>query len=177
MIVLRSGDEGARRRRTRLAIVGKGVCFDSGGISISRPIDGRNEDGQDGLHVIAPSRPWQAAPARRCWQSPDGGNMPDAFRGGDIVRHERQTSTSSTPSEGADLATHVYARSSRHYMVDIATLTGAGQAWRPDDRAFAPQPWYDAVARGEKPGRYWQLPFSRDRKTSTAGTRLHNTDH
>ena len=49
MIVMRSGEEGERDALDRhLAIVGKGVCFDSGGISIkpSEP-DGRDEDGQD----------------------------------------------------------------------------------------------------------------------------------
>src|SRR6185312_3604202 len=43
MIVLRSGDEGERDALDRhLAIVGKGVCFDSGGISI-KPADKMDE--------------------------------------------------------------------------------------------------------------------------------------
>ena len=49
MIVMRSGKAGEKDALGRhLAIVGKGVCFDSGGISHQaiRP-DGRDEDGQD----------------------------------------------------------------------------------------------------------------------------------
>ena len=73
MIVMRSGEEGQRDKLDRhLAIVGKGVCFDSGGISI-KPSDRMEEmkmDKAGACTVIAAIETVaRLSPGRRCWPS------------------------------------------------------------------------------------------------------------
>ena len=74
MIVMRSGGEGEKDALGRhLAIVGKGVCFDSGGISI-KPADRMEEmkmDKTGACTVIAAIATVArlVARARRCWPS------------------------------------------------------------------------------------------------------------
>jgi leucyl aminopeptidase len=176
MIVLRSGDEGALDAAGhRLAIVGKGVCFDSGGISI-KPANQMEEMKMDKTGActviaaiatvarLAPGTPLLAI-------APTVENMPGphSARPGDIVKamNGKTVDIINTDAEGrlilGDAMCYAEKLGATH-MVDIATLTGAVARAFGDQMTGAfgtPQPWYDAVAAaGEKAGeRYWQLPF------------------
>ncbi len=179
MIVLRSGGAGERDALGRhLAIVGKGVCFDSGGISI-KPSDRMEEMKMDKTGActviaaiatvarLAPGTPLLAlAPAVE--------NMPGphSTRPGDIVRalNGKMVDITNTDAEGrlilGDAMTYAEQLGATH-VVDVATLTGAvsralghlvtGAFGRPQD-------FYDqVVAAGDRAGeRYWQLPLVDD---------------
>ncbi len=176
MIVMRSGDEGERDALDRhLAIVGKGVCFDSGGISI-KPSDRMDEmklDKTGACTVIAaiatvarlaPGTPLLAlAPAVE--------NMPGphSTRPGDIVTalNGKKVDVTNTDAEGrlilGDALTYAEQLGATH-LVDVATLTGAVSRALGHlvTGAFGtPQPFYDEVmAAAERAGeRYWQLPL------------------
>lgn len=176
MIVMRSGKKGERDALDRhLAIVGKGVCFDSGGISI-KPSDRMEEMKMDKTGActviaaivtvarLAPGTPLLAlAPAVE--------NMPGphSTRPGDIVKalNGKWVDITNTDAEGrlilADALTYAEQLGATH-LVDTATLTGAVS------RALgelvsglfgAPQDWADQVlgAAAKAGERYWQLPL------------------
>jgi leucyl aminopeptidase len=176
MIVLRSGGEGEKDALGRhLALVGKGVCFDSGGISI-KPSDRMEEMKMDKAGAcavlaaaatvarLAPGTPLLAV-------APAVENMPGphSTRPGDIVTalNGRTVDVINTDAEGrlilGDAMTYAERLGATH-VVDVATLTGAVA------RAFghlvtggfgAPQAWYDdvAAAAGRAGERLWQLPL------------------
>jgi leucyl aminopeptidase len=179
MIVLRSGGEGERDALDRhLAIVGKGVCFDSGGISI-KPADRMEEMKMDKIGActviaaigtvarLAPGTPLLAiAPAVE--------NMPGphSTRPGDVVKalNGKWVDITNTDAEGrlilGDAMTYAEQLGATH-IVDVATLTGAVS------RAFGhlitgafgtPQAWYDTVieAADRAAERYWQIPLIDD---------------
>jgi leucyl aminopeptidase len=176
MIVLRSGDEGQRDALDRhLAIVGKGVCFDSGGISIKTAdrMDEMKMDKTGACTVIAaiatvarlaPGTPLLAlAPAVE--------NMPGphSTRPGDIVTalNGKKVDIMNTDAEGrlilGDAMTYAERLGATH-LVDVATLTGAvaRALGHLVTGAFGtPQPFYDEVmAAAARAGeRYWQLPL------------------
>jgi len=179
MIVLRSGDAGQKDALGRhLAIVGKGVCFDSGGISI-KPADRMEEMKMDKTGAatviaaietvarLAPGTPLLAiAPAVE--------NMPGphSTRPGDVVRalNGKMVDITNTDAEGrlilGDALTYAERLGATH-LVDVATLTGAvGRALgHLVTGAFGtPQPWFDEViAAGKRAGeRYWQIPLIDD---------------
>ncbi len=176
MIVLRSGGEGEKDALGRhLALVGKGVCFDSGGISI-KPSDRMEEMKMDKAGActvlaaaatvarLAPGTPLlTVAPAVE--------NMPGphSARPGDIVTalNGKTVDVINTDAEGrlilGDAMTYAERLGATH-VVDVATLTGAVA------RAFghlvaggfgAPQAWYDdvAAAAARAGERLWQLPL------------------
>ena len=136
MIVMRSGGEGEKDALGRhLAMVGKGVCFDSGGISI-KPGDRMEEmkmDKTGACTVIAaiatvarlsPGLPLLAvAPAVE--NMPGGG----ATRPGDIVKamNGKWVDIINTDAEGrlilGDAMTYAEQLGATH-IVDVATLTG-----------------------------------------------------
>ncbi|MGZ3641783.1 MAG: leucyl aminopeptidase family protein [Candidatus Limnocylindrales bacterium] len=178
-IVLRAGAPEQRDARGRLlAMVGKGVTFDSGGISI-KPADRMEEMKMDKTgactvicaiataHRLAPELPLLAlAPAVE--------NMPGshATRPGDVVKalNGKTVEITNTDAEGrlilGDAPTYAERQGATH-LVDIATLTGAVE------RAFgkqvtggfgAPQAWWDEVvaAGGLQAERYWQIPLVDD---------------
>ena len=176
MIVLRSGAEGEKDAAgRRLALVGKGVCFDSGGISI-KPADRMEEMKMDKTGActviaaiatvarLAPGTPLMAlAPAVE--------NMPGphSARPGDIVKamNGKTVDIINTDAEGrlilGDAMCYAEKLGATH-LVDVATLTGAVARALGDQMTGAfgkPQAWYDAVAAaGERAGeRYWQLPM------------------
>ncbi|MGZ8514636.1 MAG: leucyl aminopeptidase family protein [Candidatus Limnocylindrales bacterium] len=179
MIVLRSGGEGELDALGRhLAIVGKGVCFDSGGISI-KPSDRMEEmkmDKTGACTVIAaiatvarlsPGTPLLAV-------APAVENMPGphSTRPGDIVTalNGKKVDVINTDAEGrlilGDALTYAERLGATH-VVDVATLTGAvGRVLGNQvTGAFgAPQSFYDdVVAAGARAGeRYWQLPLIED---------------
>jgi leucyl aminopeptidase len=179
MILLRSGDEGERDALDRhLAIVGKGVCFDSGGISIkpSERMEEMKMDKTGACTVIAaiatvarlaPGTPLLAV-------APAVENMPGphSTRPGDIVTalNGKKVDITNTDAEGrlilGDALTYAERLGATH-LVDIATLTGAVARALGNQVAGAfgtPQPFVDEVmAASERAGeRLWQLPLIDD---------------
>jgi leucyl aminopeptidase len=179
MIVLRSGGEGERDALDRhLALVGKGVCFDSGGISI-KPSDRMEEMKMDKTGActvlaaaatvarLAPGTPLLAV-------APAVENMPGphSTRPGDIVTalNGKTVDVINTDAEGrlilGDAMTYAERLGATH-VVDVATLTGAvaRALGHLVTGAFgAPQPWYDEVAAAATRAgeRLWQLPLVED---------------
>jgi leucyl aminopeptidase len=179
MIVMRSGGEGERDKLDRhLAIVGKGVCFDSGGISI-KPSDRMEEMKMDKAGActviaaietvarLAPGTPLMAV-------APAVENMPGphSTRPGDIVTalNGKKVDITNTDAEGrlilGDAMTYAERLGATH-LVDVATLTGAvaRALGHLVTGAFGqPQGWYDDVvaAAGRAGERYWQLPLIED---------------
>jgi leucyl aminopeptidase len=179
MIVLRSGGVGERDTLDRhLALVGKGVCFDSGGISI-KPSDRMDEMKMDKTGActviaaiatvarLAPGTPLLAlAPAVE--------NMPGphSTRPGDVVRalNGKMVDITNTDAEGrlilGDAMTYAEQLGATH-IVDVATLTGAVSRALGHlvTGAFGqPQDFYDdVIAAADRAGeRYWQLPLIDD---------------
>ena len=179
MIILRSGGAGERDVLGRhLAIVGKGVCFDSGGISL-KPSDRMDEMKMDKTGActviaaiatvarLAPGTPLLAV-------APAVENMPGphSTRPGDVVRalNGKMVDITNTDAEGrlilGDAMTYAERLGATH-IVDVATLTGAVSRALGHliTGAFGqPQDWYDQVkAAGDRAGeRYWQLPLVDD---------------
>ena len=176
MIVLRSGEAGAKDSAgRRLAIVGKGVCFDSGGISI-KPADRMEEMKMDKTGActviaaiatvarLAPGTPLLAV-------APAVENMPGphSARPGDVVKamNGKMVDILNTDAEGrlilGDAMCYAEKLGATH-IVDIATLTGAVARALGDQMTGAfgtPQAWYDQVAAAGERGaeRYWQMPM------------------
>ena len=179
MIVMRSGDEGEKDALGRhLALIGKGVCFDSGGISI-KPADRMEEmkmDKTGACTVIAaiataarlsPGLPLLAVAA--AVENMPGGK---STRPGDIVKalNGKYVDIINTDAEGrlilGDAMTYAEQLGATH-IVDVATLTGAvGRAiGNLVTGVFAtPDPfWADVEAAGNRAGeRYWRFPLVQD---------------
>jgi leucyl aminopeptidase len=179
LIVMRSGRPGELDALGRhLAIVGKGVCFDSGGISI-KPADRMEEMKMDKTGAatviaaiatvarLAPGTPLLAV-------APAVENMPGphSTRPGDVVRalNGKMVDITNTDAEGrlilGDAMTYAEQLGATH-LVDVATLTGAVQRALGTlvTGAFGtPQAWFDEViAAGARAGeRYWQIPLVDD---------------
>jgi leucyl aminopeptidase len=176
MIVMRSGKPGQKDAQGRhLAIIGKGVCFDSGGISIkpAERMEDMKFDNTGACTVIsaiatvaelAPGTPLLAlAPAVE--------NMPGphSTRPGDVVTalNGKVVEITNTDAEGRLILgdAMVYAeRLGATHLVDVATLTGAvGRAlgYLVAGGFGTPQAWYDEVMRAAARGgeRFWQLPL------------------
>jgi len=176
MIVMRSGKKGELDASGRhLAIIGKGVCFDSGGISI-KPADRMEEMKMDKTGActviaaiatvarLAPGTPLLAV-------APAVENMPGphSSRPGDLVKalNGKWVDIINTDAEGrlilGDAMTYAERLGATH-LVDVATLTGAVSRALGDlvTGAFGTdQAWTDAVlGAGVRAGeRYWQLPL------------------
>ncbi len=179
MIVMRAGGEGDKDSLGRhLAMVGKGVSFDSGGISI-KPADRMEEMKMDKTGActviaaiataarLAPGMPLLAV-------APAVENMPGghATRPGDIVQamNGKWVDIINTDAEGrlilGDAMTYAEQLGATH-IVDVATLTGAvGRAiGNLVTGAFAtPDPfWTDLAAAADRAGeRYWRVPLIQD---------------
>jgi leucyl aminopeptidase len=179
MIVMRSGGAGERDTLDRhLAIVGKGVTFDSGGISI-KPSDRMEEMKMDKIGActviaaigtvarLAPGTPLLAVAA-----AVENMPGPHSTRPGDVVRalNGKWVDITNTDAEGrlilGDAMTYAEQLGATH-IVDVATLTGAVS------RAFGhlvtgafgtPQGFYDDVmtAAERAAERYWQIPLIDD---------------
>jgi leucyl aminopeptidase len=181
MIVMRSGKKGEKDTLGRhLAIVGKGVCFDSGGISI-KPSDRMDEmkmDKTGACTVIAAAvTVARLAPGTPLLvMAPAVENMPGphSTRPGDIVKamNGKKVDITNTDAEGrlilADALTYAEQLGATH-LVDVATLTGAVSRALGElvSGAFGtPQAFVDEVfAAGAKAGeRYWQLPLVEEYK-------------
>ncbi len=160
----------------RLAIVGKGVCFDSGGISI-KPADKMEEmkhDKSGAAAVIAAARTVARlnpdAPLMAV--APMVENMPggNAQRPGDVVKamNGKTIEVTNTDAEGrlilAD-ALHWAEQQGATHLVDIATLTGAAMVAFGDliSCYFArPREWGAEVARAaDATGEWvWEMPLA-----------------
>jgi len=176
MIVMRSGKKGEKDSLGRhLAIVGKGVCFDSGGISI-KPSDRMEEmkmDKTGACTVIAAavtvSRLAPGTPLLVMAPAVENMPGPHSTRPGDVVKalNGKWVDITNTDAEGrlilADAMTYAEQLGATH-LVDVATLTGAVSRALGELVAGAfgtPQAWVDEViGAGAKAGeRYWQLPL------------------
>jgi len=126
-----------RGGRPHVVLVGKGITFDSGGISI-KPRDGMKLMRKDmsGAAAVAAATFGAASlglPVRVTALLPLAENMvgADAFRPGDVVRHYggRTSEIHSTDAEGrlvlADALSYAARRLAPDVLVDLATLTGA----------------------------------------------------
>ena len=168
MIVMRSGGEGEKDELGRhLAMVGKGVCFDSGGISI-KPADRMEEmkmDKTGACTVIAAIATAarlvaRAAPARGRARRSRTCPAAHATRPGDIIKalNGKFVDLINTDAEGrlilGDAMTYAEQLGATH-IVDVATLTGAvGRAiGNLVTGAFAtPDPFWDDLVRGRATG-------------------------
>ena len=144
LIELEWGDPGD----PRIAIIGKGVCFDSGGLDLKQPAWMRNmkKDMGGAAHALALSRLIMAAklPVRLHLLVPAVENSisGEAYRPGDVVKSRKGlfVEIDNTDAEGrlilADAITKA-AEAKPELMVDFATLTGAARvALGPDLPAF-----------------------------------------
>jgi leucyl aminopeptidase len=193
MIVMRSGKAAEKDGRGRhLALIGKGVCFDSGGISIkpSAHMDEMKLDKTGACTVIAAmatvARLAPGTPVLALAPAVENMPGPHSTRPGDVVRAMNGTwvEITNTDAEGrlilGDAMTYAEQLGATH-LVDVATLTGAvsralGQQVT---GAFGtPQAWCDEVAAASRRAgeRTWQLPMIDDYRTEmeTAYTRLDN---
>jgi leucyl aminopeptidase len=160
----------------RLAIVGKGVCFDSGGISLKAPerMEEMKHDKAGAAAVIAAARTVaRIAPQTPLMAvAPMVENMPggSAQRPGDVVKamNGKTIEVINTDAEGrlilAD-ALHWAEQQGATHMVDVATLTGAAATAFGDliSAYFArPREWGNAVAAAaEATGEwFWEMPLA-----------------
>jgi leucyl aminopeptidase len=162
-----------------LVVVGKGVTFDSGGISI-KPAENMHlmrTDMSGAAAVIASVRAIAqlGLPVRVTGLVPAAENhvSGSSYRPGDIVRHfgGKTTEVVNTDAEGrmllADGLAYAVARLAPDYLVDVATLTGAMKialglrigGLFATDAALAAR----IEAAGESVGeRWWPMPFVED---------------
>jgi leucyl aminopeptidase len=168
-----------RRGAPHVVLVGKGITFDTGGISV-KPADGMHlmrTDMSGGAAVIAAVEAIaRLAPDVRvtglvpCAENHMSGS---AYRPGDVVRHYggRTTEVTNTDAEGrmvmADALAYAAERLAPDLLVDVATLTGAmkvslglrtgGVFATVDDVAGR------VLAAGKAAGeRWWRMPLPTD---------------
>jgi leucyl aminopeptidase len=167
---------GAKRGAAPVAFVGKGVCFDTGGISI-KTAAGMEDMKGDMAGAACVVGLMHALAAREAKVNAIGAiglveNMPDgnSYRPGDILRtmSGQTIEIVNTDAEGrlvlADVLHYVNTRYKPKFIIDLATLTGAimvalGQEhaglFTNDDELSA-----RLVAAGEATGeRLWRMPM------------------
>ena len=173
LIALRWGDSGL----PHVALVGKGVCFDTGGLDLKAADGMRNmkKDMGGAAHALALAELIMARklPLRLTLLVPAVENAvgPDAFRPGEVIatRQGLSVEIDNTDAEGrvilADALTHA-GELSPEVLLDFATLTGAARvALGPDlpalfcnDDALA----NDWIAAGEQlRDPLWRMPLWR----------------
>jgi leucyl aminopeptidase len=167
---------GGRKADAPIAFIGKGVCFDTGGISI-KPAAGMEDMKGDMAGAACVVGLMHALAARKTKVNAIGAiglveNMPDgnAQRPGDIVKtmNGQTIEIINTDAEGrlvlADVLHYVNTKHKPKFMIDLATLTGAimvalGQEYAGmfgnDDRLC------DRVTKaGQETGeRVWRMPL------------------
>ncbi len=173
LIVLRWGNDA----HPQIAIVGKGVCFDTGGLDIKAAAGMRNmkKDMGGAAHALALAELVMARklPVRIMLLIPAVENAigPNAYRPGDVVATRKGISVEidNTDAEGrvilCDALTYA-AEQSPTLLLDFATLTGAARiALGPDlpvlfsnNDALA-DAWLDAGVRCADP--LWRMPLWR----------------
>ncbi|MBJ6978913.1 MULTISPECIES: leucyl aminopeptidase family protein [unclassified Luteimonas] len=173
LLALRWGDAS----HPHVAIVGKGVCFDTGGLDI-KPADGMRNMKKDmggAAHAIALAELVMARrlPLRITLLVPAVENAigPDAFRPGEVIATRTGVSVEidNTDAEGRVILGDALAYAGEQVpdlVLDFATLTGAARiALGPDlpalfsnDDALA-QAWLDAGMQVRDP--LWRMPLWR----------------
>jgi leucyl aminopeptidase len=172
-----------RGAKTHVVLIGKGITFDSGGLSI-KPADGMpamKTDMAGGAAVIAAMSAVSAlgVRARVTGLVPAAENLPSgsAQRPGDVIRQYggQTVEVLNTDAEGrlvlADALAYAAARLRPDVMVDLATLTGAASiglgrvhgAMYANDDALAAQLLAAASAAGEQ---MWRMPLVEDYRSS-----------
>ncbi len=167
---------GGRKGDKPLAFLGKGVCFDTGGISI-KPAQSMEDMKGDMAGAACVTGLMQALAARKAKVNAVGliglvENMPDgkAQRPGDIITtlSKQTVEVINTDAEGrlvlADLLHYTAQRFKPKLMIDLATLTGAiivalGQevaGMFANDDKLAEQLTKAGIATGE---RVWRMPL------------------
>lgn len=128
---------GGKKNDAPVSFIGKGVCFDTGGISI-KPAAGMEDMKGDMAGAACVVGLMHALAARKAKVNAVGAiglveNMPDgnAQRPGDIVKtmNGQTIEIINTDAEGrlvlADVLHHVNTKYKPRFMIDLATLTGA----------------------------------------------------
>lgn len=169
-------EAGVTSRRHTVVLVGKGVTFDSGGISIkpSGGMDSMRTDMTGGASVIAAFRELARQQVARKVVAlvPMAENMPSgsAFRPGDVVEHYGGITSEigNTDAEGRLILADAVSYGTRKYqptaVVTVATLTGAAKValGLRTGAVFAPD-WGIAMKlarRGAAVGeRWWPMPL------------------
>ncbi|MEV6624979.1 leucyl aminopeptidase family protein [Amycolatopsis sp. NPDC051106] len=169
-----------------LLLVGKGITFDTGGLSI-KPADGMHlmrTDMAGGAAVIAAIRGIAALelPVRVTALVPAAENhvSGSAYRPGDIVRHYggKTTEVGNTDAEGrmvlGDALAYGIRRFSPDYVVDAATLTGAMKVslGLRTGGLFASEDSLASLVRsaGERVGEaWWRMPLVEDYAENVRG--------
>ena len=166
----------------RLAIVGKGVCFDSGGISLKPPerMEEMKHDKSGAAAVIAAARTVArlAPDAPLMAVAPMVENLPggNAQRPGDVVKamNGKTIEVINTDAEGrlilAD-ALHWAETQGATHLVDVATLTGAAavafgeliSAYFAKPREWGTNVQRAADATGEW---FWEMPLATEYRAS-----------
>jgi leucyl aminopeptidase len=167
---------GGKRGADPVAFIGKGVCFDSGGISI-KPAQGMEDMKGDMAGAACVVGLMRALAARKAKVNAIGAiglveNMPDgkAQRPGDIVKtmSGQTIEVINTDAEGrlvlADVLYYVNKRFKPKFMINLATLTGAiivalGQEYAglfSNDDKLAERLTKAGEATGE---RVWRMPL------------------
>ncbi|WP_273351825.1 leucyl aminopeptidase family protein [Corynebacterium resistens] len=167
---------GQKRRRKTVVLVGKGVTFDTGGISIkpSANMDSMRTDMTGGASVLAAFQALaeMQVPRKIVALIPMAENMPSAtaFRPGDVVEHYGGLTSEivNTDAEGRLLLADAVSYGARKHkpaaVVSIATLTGAAKIalGLRTGAVFAPD-WGVGVKlarRGATVGeRWWPMPL------------------
>ncbi|HKS99501.1 MAG TPA: leucyl aminopeptidase [Rugosimonospora sp.] len=168
-----------RGARRHVVLVGKGITFDSGGISI-KTVEGMKLMRKDmgGAAAVIGATLGAARlrlPVRVTALAPLAENMPSgsAWRPGDVVRHYggRTTEVLNTDAEGrvvlADALAYAARRLNPDVLVDLATLTAANlvalgkrtAALYTDSEELAGQLRAAATAAGEN---VWRMPLPDD---------------
>jgi len=175
-----------RGKRPSICLVGKGVCFDSGGLSLKPPASmvKMKHDMSGGAAVIGAMRALalQKSPLHAIGIVGAVENMPSgtAYRVDDIVQSASglQIEVSNTDAEGrlvlADCIHYARTRYAPDAIVDLATLTGACVIALGHWAAAAlgnHEGLRDAVVRaGEATGeRYWPLPLWEEHREHMRG--------
>jgi len=167
---------GGKRRADPIAFIGKGVCFDAGGISI-KPAQGMEDMKGDMAGAACVVGLMHVLAARKAKVNVVGAiglveNMPDgkAQRPGDIVKtmSGQTIEVINTDAEGrlvlADVLHYVNKRFKPRFLIDLATLTGAimvalGQEYAglfSNDDKLAERLTKAGEATGE---RVWRMPL------------------
>ncbi|MGI5213236.1 leucyl aminopeptidase family protein [Plantactinospora sp. CA-290183] len=165
--------------RRHVVLVGKGITFDTGGLSI-KPREGMKlmrKDMAGAAAVIAATLGAAALnlPVRLTALAPLAENMPSgsAFRPGDVVRHYGGLTSETTNSDAegrlvlADALAYAVRRLAPDLLVDLATLTGANAvalgkrtaALYSENDELATELIEAAGAAGE---RAWRMPLPAD---------------
>ncbi len=168
---------GGKRGAEPVAFIGKGVCFDTGGVSI-KPAQGMEDMKGDMAGAACVVGLIQALAARKAKVNAVGAiglveNMPDgkAQRPGDIVKtmSGQTIEIINTDAEGrlvlADVLHYVNKRFKPRFMINLATLTGAiivalGQEYAgmfSNDDKLVERLTKAGEATGE---RVWRMPLS-----------------